>query len=75
MDSPKAERFRRVAASRVQRVLDNLDNLAKCSNRNNYEYTGDDVNKMLRAIKAKVKHLEQRFGEKNGTAKQNSFTF
>ncbi len=75
MDSMKAERFRRVAAPRVQRVLDNLDNLAKCSNRNNYEYTNDEVNKMLRAIKASVKNLEQRFEEKNGASNKGSFKF
>ncbi len=75
MDSMKAERFRRVAAPRVQRVLDSLDNLAKCSNRNNYEYTAEEVNKMLRAIRNTLKSLEQRFEEKNGATKQNSFTF
>lgn len=75
MDNAKAERFRRVAAPRVQKVLDCLDNLAKCSSRNNYEYTTADVNKMLRAIKLKLKHLEQRFDESNGTAKHHRFTF
>ena len=75
MDNQKAERFRRVAAPRVQRVLDSLDNLAKCSNRNNYEYTSEDVAKMLRAIRAKAKSLEQRFEEKNGTTRKDSFSF
>lgn len=75
MDNQKAERFRRVAAPRVQRVLDSIDNLAKCSNRNNYEYTGDDVNKMLRAIKNTLRSLEQRFEEKNGVSGKDSFKF
>lgn len=75
MESIKAERFRRVAAPRVQRVLDSLDNLAKCSGKNNYEYTSEEVNKMLRAIRGKLKSLEQRFGDQNGTSKQDSFTF
>ncbi len=56
-------------------MLDSLDNLAKCSNRNNYEYTSEDVAKMLRAIRAKAKSLEQRFEEKNGTTRKDSFSF
>jgi hypothetical protein len=75
MDNSKAERFKRVAAPRVQKVLDSLDNLAKCSNRNNYEYTEAEVGKMMRAIKAKVRNLEQRYGDEVGTAKKDSFTF
>jgi hypothetical protein len=75
VDNMRAERFRRVAAPRVQRVLDSLDNLAKCSNRNNYEYTTAEVEKMLRVIKAKVKSLEAKFEDKNGAAKDSSFTF
>jgi hypothetical protein len=75
MDSIRAERFRRVAAPRVQRVLDSLDNLSKCSNRNNYEYTEGEVEKMLRAIKAKLKNIEHKFGDKSITARDNNFTF
>lgn len=75
MESLKAERFRRVAAPRVQRILDSLDNLAKCSSKNNYEYSAEDVSKMLRAIRNKVKSLEQRFGDQDGTTKQDSFKF
>ncbi len=75
MDNQKAERFRRVAAPRVQRVLDSMENLAKCSNRNNYEYTSEDVTKMLRAIKTTLKSLEQKFEERNGVPSKGSFTF
>ncbi len=75
MENEKAARFRRVAAPRVQRVLDSLDNLAKCSNRNNYEYSGEEITKMLRVIRAKVKKLEQRFDNKEGGARQDAFTF
>lgn len=75
MDNMKAERFRRVAAPRVQRVLDSLDNLAKCSSRNNYDYTRDEVAKMLKAIRGKLKNLEQRFDDQSGSARRDSFTF
>lgn len=52
-----------------------MENLAKCSTRNNYEYTSEDVNKMLRAIKNALKSLEQRFEEKNGVSSKDSFSF
>jgi len=73
--SMKAERFKRVAAPRVQRVLDSIDNLAKCSNRRNYEYDGEDVRRMLSAIKRRLRNLEHLFGEEEGTRKKGAFTF
>jgi hypothetical protein len=75
MDNTKAERFRRVAAPRVQRVLDSLENLSKCSNKNNYEYSDSDIEKMMRVIRSKVKSLEHKFEDKSGSSKSNSFTF
>lgn len=35
----KRERFENVASNRVQRILDTLQLLQNCSNKNNYEYT------------------------------------
>lgn len=75
MNNTKAERFRRVGGLRVQKVLDSIDNLAKCSNRSNYEYTEADVRKMMRAIKARVKELERRFGNQSDGDKIGAFSF
>ena len=41
------ERFKRIATYRVNMVLDRLDKLANCANRNYYEYTEEDVKEML----------------------------
>ncbi len=60
----KRERFKNVASKRVQKVLDSIDSLAKCSNRNNYDYTDEDVTKMLKAVKEQIKILEISFTEK-----------
>ena len=57
----KQERFKNVASKRVQKVLDSIDSLSKCANRNNYDYSTDDITKMLRFIKEKVKILEQSY--------------
>lgn len=74
MDNVKEQRFKRVAALRVQKVLDSLENLCKCANRGNYQYAADDVRKMLNAIKAKVRGLEQAYSNE-GRSKSEKFQF
>lgn len=75
MDNKKAERFKRVAVPRVQRVLDSLDNLGKCSNKNNYYYSEDEVSKMVTAIKSKLRSIEQRFDVNSPATKKDRFSF
>jgi hypothetical protein len=70
--SAKKERFKNVGGRRVQKVLDDLENLSKCANKNTYEYTQEDVRKMMRAIREKVKFLDVAF---NSGAKSNKQTF
>ena len=70
----KRERFESVAANRVQKVLDSINTLEKCSNKNNYEYNEEDVNKMIGTIRSKVKELEETF-RKDFNNKKNKFRF
>lgn len=58
MKSERRERFERVAAKRVERVINDIRLLSNCSNTNNYEYTSADVDKMLKAIREELKLLE-----------------
>ena len=51
----RRDRFIRIAEYRVNRILDNLENLGKCSNRRNYEYTEGEARKIFREIEKKVK--------------------
>lgn len=74
VESAKSLRFKKVAARRVQSILDGLDNLSKCSNRSNYEYNEEDVYKMMKAIKEKVKLLEISYSTNTKTTK-NTFEF
>lgn len=53
----KAERFRKVATRRVQKVIDSLDSLGKCASKNNYHYTRNDVEKMMKILKEKVRSV------------------
>jgi len=54
-------RFEKVASKRVQNILNSLASLSKCSNKYNYEYTKEDVDKMIREIKASVSTTEASF--------------
>ena len=57
----KRDRFVRIIERRVNQILDNLDNLGKCSNRRNYIYYPDDVTKLFREIERKVKETKLLF--------------
>jgi len=57
----KRERFIDVGGSRVQMVIDKIDNLSKCANRRNYEFTQDDIDKMFRAISDKLRNVKAKF--------------
>ncbi len=55
MRSKKRERFEKVASNRVQKVIDFLDLIGNCSNKNNYEYSEKDVELMFKEINRAVK--------------------
>lgn len=57
----KRERFIKIVESRVNKILYNLDNLGKCSNKRNYEYSEQEVRKIFREIDRKVKETKLQF--------------
>ena len=67
----KRKRFIRIAESRVNRILTGLDNLGKCSNKRNYEYSENDVRKIFREIERKIR--ETKFLFENGKDNQKRF--
>ncbi len=71
----RRERFEKVAARRTQNILDSLDSLSKCSNRNNYEYSEEDIKKMIRAIREKLTQTESAFDNEISKSKKNQFKF
>lgn len=71
----KRERFEKVAASRVQKILDAMDSLAKCGNKGNYDYSETDVQKMERAIRNKLKDTIARFGSLSAEKQDTGFKF
>jgi len=71
----KRERFEKVASNRVQKIIDYISLLGNCSNRNNYEYSDDDVRKMFSVIKDQLKNSEALFGTAISKSEKNKFKF
>ncbi|MBN2238979.1 MAG: hypothetical protein JW712_04335 [Dehalococcoidales bacterium] len=69
-ENVKRERFLRIAESRVNKVLESLDNLAKCSNKRNYEYTDDEVRKIFREIERKVREVKSQYQGTTGNTQK-----
>ena len=63
------ERFKRLASLRTTTVLKRLKVLGNCANRNNYEYSEEEVNKIFSEIEKKVREVKARFKFSNGEEK------
>lgn len=61
MSKTKRERFENVAGGRVNRVIITLQSLQKCSNTYNYEYSEDDVRKMITTLRKQLDELKASF--------------
>jgi hypothetical protein len=56
----KREKFVELAEKRVVRVLQSIRLVGNLANRNNYDYTESDFDKILSAIDGEVKRLKAR---------------
>lgn len=56
-------RYIKIVERRVNRILDNLDSLGKCSNRKNYDYSDEDVKKVFGEIERKIRKIKLLFQE------------
>ena len=68
----KRERFVRLAETRTNKIIDMLRLIGNCSNRNNYDYTEEDVKKIFNAIDREVRMAKSKF---NGTNEQDNERF
>ena len=59
--SIKRDRFKKVAGNRVQRLLDTFALLSNCSNKNNYEYTEEDVKLMFSELEKALRQSQEMF--------------
>jgi hypothetical protein len=74
-NTTKRERFENVASNRVQRILDTLQLLQNCSNKNNYEYTEKDVDRMFSEIMSAVKDAKQAYIKELNKGNKTGFKF
>lgn len=62
-DETRHEKFRRLAESRVNRVLNDIRLIGNLSNRNNYDYTSEEIEKIFRTLDSELKQIKGRFLE------------
>lgn len=55
------EKFKRLAEKRVNNAIKNIRLVGNLSNRSNYSYTDQDVDKIFRALEKELKHAKSRF--------------
>tara|TARA_B100000683_G_C12474986_1_gene549178 strand:+ start:761 stop:982 length:222 start_codon:yes stop_codon:yes gene_type:complete len=63
MSNDKIKRFQKIAPKRVQKVLDSMNSLSKCSNKYNYEYTEEEKNKIFNALNKSLTELKGKFND------------
>ena len=59
--SKSRENFVRLAENRTNKVLKQIDLLSNLSNKTNYAYTDEDIQKIFSAINKRVKDSEKKF--------------
>lgn len=61
MGNIRRERFVKVAPNRVNKILEDFRLLGNCSNKGNYEYTNEEVQKIFRTLDKEYANLKKRF--------------
>jgi len=59
----KEDKFKRIATSRTQRILDDLRLLSNCANTGTYSYSQQDVNKIFSTIEKELKRVKGLFNK------------
>ena len=65
MDTTKHDRFVRVAEKRMEVLINDFYKLGNCASRFSYDYTDEEVEKILGEIEHQTNFLRDRFSEKN----------
>lgn len=66
----KREKFVRLAESRMNNALKQIELLSNLSNTSAYEYTNADVDKIIRALRGAVTELEKSFSASRNESKK-----
>jgi exonuclease VII small subunit len=65
----KREKFIRLAEKRMDNILKGIELMGNLSNSNNYEYTQEDLNKIIKTLKNSISDLEHTYNVASGTKK------
>tara|TARA_B100000579_G_scaffold306697_1_gene256452 strand:- start:4480 stop:4698 length:219 start_codon:yes stop_codon:yes gene_type:complete len=63
----KKEKFRELAENRVKKALKLLKLIGNLANRAHYDYSTQDSNKIISALRSEIKNIETRFKSKNSS--------
>lgn len=64
MSENRHERFKRIATYRTNMVLDKLRLLGNLSNKTNYEYTDEELNKVFDVVERQLRTIKAKFSNK-----------
>lgn len=64
-EETKREKFIRLAENRVNSTIKEINLIGNLANKSNYEYSKEDVDKIIKTLKKSVSDLESKFTSKN----------
>jgi hypothetical protein len=67
----KADKFKRIASKRTQKIIDGIELLGNCANSYVYTYTDDQVKTIFDAIRSVLNDTESKF--KSNSPKKKTF--
>lgn len=73
MNDPKLEKFEQLAEKRVVSALNSIRLISNLSNKVNYHYTQEHVDRIFNALKEAVAKAEESFQEKPSVASTFNF--
>ncbi len=61
----KRQKFIRLAESRVNSTIKEINLIGNLANKSNYDYSKEDIDKILKTLKRSVSDLESKFTSRN----------
>ena len=68
----KRQKFVELAEARVNRAIKDIRLIGNLANRNSYDYSDEDTNKIFRALRKELDAAKDRFSD-GGSGKDNEF--
>ena len=69
----KSAKFKELAENRVNRALNYIRLIGNLANRNNYEYSEEEVQKIISILEVELKALKTKFGSEIQKRRQFKF--